>query len=138
MAGKPINIRIRSRHGDDPKALLAAINATLGNRRTRELNVEIDTRDEDPPPVGFEGKVPDEPRETEVAAKANNRLERKRTELRDRGEDPDARRPGTAGERIEKRERVHGFGIWLCRAFGGATVTVLVKALWDWAKDKIA
>ena len=121
---KPIKIIIKSKHPDDAERALKAVAEAFASRRSRELQVTLEDTASEPPAV--QGGVPDEPRETDLAADARKHLGERREKMRDRGEDPDKPRPATPEEVIARRERAREFRTWFAKTFIGHTIRVVV------------
>lgn len=138
---KPMTIRYKARHGDDPLAILKAISAAAAEHPDREVRAHIDTTDPKGRAASAQAEpkkpVPDEPMETELVASGNKLLEEKREEMRAKGVDPDQRRAEDAATRLAKRERLRLFRKWCADKFGGATVVIVVRSLWEHVKDKV-
>ena len=134
MAGKNAHkIRIRSRRGDDPKALLNVIQLMIEGKPDRPLDIDIDTTEIGEPLLASPGlvEVPDEPRETEVCKRLNEHLEQKSERIRESGGDPDGRSIIPAGERIRARDRVKNFGSWFAQQCFGSAIGVSIRVLWE-------
>ena len=139
MAGQNhrITINIRSRNPEDQKRQLKLVKDTFGRSKGRELNINLPEGDAQVASQARAQPAPNEPLETDIAKRVNARLDAKHAELRRQGVDPDAKRLASAEERVRARSRLAGFGKWCADKTGGASVTLVVKGLWEGAKGMI-
>ena len=133
---QPINIRIKCREGEDPERILAAIGNTLGNKRSRPLNVDIDTTGDSEPPKHDPQFTPDEGLETEVALRINQSLDVKNAMLEKQNKTSGQRRQASPKKRISARRSVQAFPKWCADKFGGATIVVIVRAGFELLKKQ--
>lgn len=129
---KKITLRVKARHGEDPRRILDAINQTAKDNPDRDVTAHVDlTAAGDSTTSLAPTTIPDEPRETDLAAKGNKHLDDKRARMRGAGNNPDKGEVATPKERVAARVRLKQLRTWAADKFGNATIQVVVRAAWD-------